>query len=158
MKEGEDRWKVSMTQQKRQGGIVVFFSYAQADQAVRDQLATHLSQLKRDGLIEEWSDQQILAGSDRAQQIDQALHSAHIILLLISADFLASDYCYDKEMKRALERHQRGEARVIPIILRPCDWHTSPFARLQSLPRDGKAITTWQNQDEAFLTIAQELR
>ncbi len=76
----------SMKQQQRQGGIIVFFSYAQADRAVRDQLATHLSQFKHDGLIEEWSDQQILAGSDRVQAIDQALHSAHIILLLISAD------------------------------------------------------------------------
>ena len=69
-----------------------------------------------------------------------------------------SDYCYDVEMKRALERHKSGEARVIPIILRPCDWQSSPFARLQSLPRDGKAIMFWQNQDEAFLVIAQGLR
>src|SRR6266566_7385223 len=111
----------SMNQQQRQRGIIVFFSYAQTDQAVRDQLATHLSQLKRDGLIEEWSDQQILAGSDRVQAIDQALHSAQIILLLISADFLASDACYQIEMQQALERHRAGVARVIPIIVRPCD-------------------------------------
>src|SRR5438270_10460752 len=105
---------------QKQTGITVFISYAQADQAVRDQLATHLSQLKRDGLIEEWSDQQILAGSDRAQSINLVLHSAHIILLLISAEFLASDACYQIEMQQALERHRRGEAHVIPIIVRPC--------------------------------------
>src|SRR5689334_1262297 len=112
---------------KMQDGITVFISYAQTDQALRDQLTTHLSQLKRDGLIEAWSDQQILAGSDRTREINQALHSAHIILLLISADFLVSDAC-QIEMQRALERHQRGEAHVVPIIVRPCDWQYSPFA------------------------------
>src|SRR3989442_945511 len=99
-----------MKQQKQQGGITVFFSYAKADKTVRDQLAKHLSQLKRNGLIEEWSDQQIPPGADRAQATDQALRSAHIILLLISADFLASDDCYHIAMSQALERHRRGEA------------------------------------------------
>ena len=144
-----------MGQQQTQKSITVFFSYAQADQAVRDQLAIHLSQLKRDGLIEEWSDQQILAGSDRVQAIDRALHSAHIILLLISADFLASD---QTEMQYALERHRAGVARVIPIIVRPCDWRHSPFADLQCLPSNAKPITIWDNRDEAFASIAQELR
>lgn len=106
-----------MKQHKRQEGMTVFFSYTQADQAVCDRLAIHLSQLKRDGFIEEWSDQQILAGSDRAKETLQALHSAHIILFLVSADFLASNACNDTEMQQALERHRRGTARVIPIIV-----------------------------------------
>ncbi|HZR40620.1 MAG TPA: toll/interleukin-1 receptor domain-containing protein [Ktedonobacteraceae bacterium] len=144
--------------QQKQAGITVFFSYAQADQAVRDQLALHLAQLKRDELIKEWSDQQILAGSNRVQEIDQAIRTANIVLLFISADFLASDTCYQVEMQQVLARHRRGEVRVIPIIVRPCDWQYSPFAHLQYLPRNSKPITTWDNQDEAFLEIVQELR
>jgi DNA polymerase III delta prime subunit len=139
-------------------GITVFFSYVQADQALRELLVTHLSQLKRDGQIEEWSDQQILPGSDRSQEIDQAIRRSCIILFLISADFLASDAHYQIEMQHALERHQRGEARVIPIIVRPCDWQHSPFAHLQCLPRNNKPITSWDNQDEAFAAVVKALR
>ena len=138
--------------------IMLFYSYAHEDELLRGELEKHLSLLHRQGLISEWHDRQILAGDEWAADIDQHLETASIVLLLISSDFLASHYCYDIEMKRALERHQRGEVRVIPIILRPCDWRTSPFARLQCLPRDGKAITTWQNPDEAFLAIADGLR
>jgi DNA polymerase III delta prime subunit len=139
----------------KQTGITVFFSYAQADQAVHDQLAIHLSQLKQDGLIEE---RQILAGSNRTLEIDQALRRSHIILLLISANFLASDACYDVEMQQALERHRKGEVCVIPIIVHPCDWQHSPFAHLQCLPRNAKPISTWRNRNEAFVSIVQELR
>ncbi len=147
-----------MKQQEQQTSVTIFYSYAETDQVLRDQLATHLSQLKRDGLIEEWYDQQILAGSDRTKVINQAIHSAHIILLFISADFLASDTCYLDEMKQALERHKRGDARVIPVLVRPCDWRHSPFAHLQWLPRNGQPITSWHDQDEALATIARELR
>lgn len=147
-----------MKQEQEQRRLLVFFSYAQADQMWHEQLAKHLSQLARDGLIERWSHQQILPGVDRAREIDQALHSAHIILLLISADFLASDAQYQIEMQHALERHRRGEVRVVPIIVRPCDWQSSPFAHLQCLPRRGSPISTWDNPDEAFLAVAQELR
>src|SRR6266700_2090432 len=138
--------------------LSVFISYAHEDEPLRQRLEAHLSLLRRQGLIANWHDRQILAGEEWSQEIDEHLEAASIILLLISPDFLASDYCYEIEMQRALERHQRGEARVIPIILRPVDWRTSPFARLQCLPRDGKAVTTWQNPDEAFLTIAEGLR
>jgi tetratricopeptide (TPR) repeat protein len=147
-----------MEHQQKQPGITVFYSYASADKEWRDQLAIHLSQLRRDGQIEEWSELQILPGSDRAQAIDQALHSAHLILLLISADFLASDICYHEDMQLALERHKRGEARVIPIIVRPCDWQSSLFAHLQYLPRDGQPITTWTHPDEAFVDIVAGIR
>ncbi len=136
----------------------LFFSYAHKDEPLRDQLATHLSLLKRQNIITDWHDRNITAGTDWAQAIDDNLNTASIILLLISADFLASDYCYDKEMTRALERHAQGTARVIPIILRPCDWHSAPFGKLQALPKDAKPITRWSNPDEAFTHIAQGIR
>jgi Bacterial tandem repeat domain 1/TIR domain len=146
-----------MKRQKEWKGINIFCSYAQADQTVQKQLSTHMSQLKRNGLIEEWSEQQVLAGADRVQEIDHAIRSAHIILLLISADFLASDACYQTEMQHALERHKRGEAQVVPIIVRPCDWQHSPFAHLQWLPRNAKPLSA-SNKDAAFVGIVQELR
>ena len=138
--------------------ITLFYSYAHEDELLRNQLEKHLSLLRRRGLITEWHDRQILAGEEWARDIDQHLETASIILLLISPDFLASDYCYNMEMQRAVARHESGEARVIPILLRPCDWHGTPFGQLQCLPRDGKAVTTWRNRDEAFLDIAQGLR
>ena len=138
--------------------LSLFYSYAHEDELFRQRLETHLSQLRRQGLISGWHDRQIAAGTEWKQEIDAHLETASIILLLISPDFLASDYCYDIEMQRALERHQRGEARIAPILLRPCDWQHAPFAHLQALPHDGKAITTWDNQDEAFLEIVQGIR
>ena len=130
-----------------QNPIKVFLSYAHEDEPLLRKLETHLSLLKRQGLISIWYDRQIVPGTNWAKAIDQRLEQASIILLLVSADFLASDYCYQVEMKRAMARHEPGEARVIPIVVRPCDWSHAPFAMLQSLPRDGKAITTWDNRD-----------
>jgi hypothetical protein len=138
--------------------LEVFISYSHRDEAFRQALEAHLSLLRRQGLIAVWHDRQIAAGTEWAQAIDAHLQSARIILLLMSADFLASDYCYDKEMTYALERHCTGTARVIPLIVRPADWHSAPFGTLQSLPRDGKAITTWANADEDWLDVAQGLR
>lgn len=139
--------------------IAVFFSYAHEDEALRDKLANHLKLLERQGVIQSWHDHQILAGTEWKGQIDTNLENAQLILLLISSDFLASDYCYDIEMKRAMERHEAGEARVIPIVLRPVDnlWK-APFGKLQALPTDGKPVTLWQNQDEAFTDIAKGIR
>jgi HEAT repeat protein len=136
----------------------LFFSYAHKDEPLRDELAKHLSLLKRQNIITDWHDRNITAGTDWAQAIDHNLNTADIILLLISSDFLASDYCYDKEMTRALERHDKSTARVIPIILRPCDWHSAPFGKLQALPKDAKPVTEWDNQDKAFTNIAQGIR
>jgi TIR domain len=101
--------------------IEVFISYSHKDEALREKLGTHLSLLKRHGVIDDWHDRRIGAGQEWAGAIDEHLNSAAIILLLVSADFLASDYCYDREMKRALERHDAGDARVIPVILRNVD-------------------------------------
>lgn len=138
--------------------IEIFFSYSHRDEDLRDELATHLSILKRQGVIAAWHDREISAGTEWKNAIDQHLESARIILLLISANFLGSNYCYDIELKRAMERHESGEARVIPIILKPVDWREAPFSKLQALPKNAKPITTWGNKDEAFLDIAQGIR
>lgn len=138
--------------------VKIFFSYSQKDEALRDELATHLSLMKRQGIIEAWYDRQISPGDEWADEINENLNLADIILLLVSANFLASDYCYDKEMKRAMERHEKREARVIPIILKPTDWSNVPFSKLQGLPRNGEPVTTWYNKDEAFLDIAKGIR
>ena len=117
------------------GPTEVFFSYAHEDEPLSRELVKHLGVLKRQGVIRDWHDRKITAGTEWKGQIDQHLNSAGVILLLVSPDFIASDYCYDIEMKRALERHDKGEARVIPVILRPVDgWHAAPFGKLR-LPR-----------------------
>jgi hypothetical protein len=109
-------------------------------------------------LVEVWHDRRIEPGVDWNRDIDLSLNSSKLILLLISADFIYSDYCYSVEMARALEREARGEAQVIPVILRPCDWRQLPFGRLQALPQYGKAVTTWPNQDEAYTDIVNQIR
>src|SRR6266496_2569771 len=116
--------------------IEVFYSYAHEDEPFRQQLEKHLSTLRLQGLITQWHDRHILAGTDWSETIDTHLENASVILLLISADFLASDYCYGIEMKRALERDAANEARVVPILVRPVDWTDAPFAHLQALPTD----------------------
>lgn len=135
-------------------GVLVFFSYAQRDKWLRDELEKHLSNLKYRGLITTWHDQEIRAGEEWAQQIDIYLNKANIILLLISADFMASEHCYDKIMMRALERHEQQEANAIPVLLRPVLFTDAPFAKLQMLPTNRKPIVEWQNRDSAFVDIA----
>src|SRR6266567_4988533 len=138
--------------------VEVFYSYAHKDASWRNELEKHLSLLHRQGLITAWHDRHILPGTDWAQAIDEHLERASVILLLISADFLASDYCYGLEMQRALERHQANGARVIPILLRPVDWNKAPFAHLQALPTGAKPITSWSNRDAAFTDVAAGIR
>jgi hypothetical protein len=136
----------------------VFFSYAHEDEELRDKLETHLALLKRQGVIATWHDRRIGPGDAFADEIDAALETSDIVLLLVSADFLASDYCHDIEMRRALERHDQGLARVIPIILRPCDWHSSEFGQLNAVPRDGKPITKHATLDDGFVQVAEAIR
>jgi hypothetical protein len=138
--------------------ITVFYSYTRTDEGLRKQLEKHLSLLRQQGIITEWHDRQIVPGSNWAHEINQHLSTATIILLLVSSDFLASEYCYSIEMQRALARHQAGDAHVIPILLRPVDWAHAPFAMLQCLPSDGKAVTLWRNRDEAFRDVAEGIR
>lgn len=136
----------------------VFFSYSHDDEEQRNQLEKHLALLKRQGLVESWHDRRILAGEPLDDAIDAELEQADVVLLLVSASFIASDYCYSREMGRAIERHQRGEARVIPVIVRNCDWHSAPFGKLKAVPKDGKPIASWANPDDAYTDVAREIR
>lgn len=135
----------------------IFFSYSHRDEALRNELEKHLTALKHQGVIEMWHDRRIGAGQEFDQEISENLERAEIILLLVSSDFISSPYCYGIEMTRALERHRNGEARVIPVILRPSYWHNLPFGRLLATPTDGQPVTKFANQDEAFLEITRAI-
>jgi formylglycine-generating enzyme required for sulfatase activity len=137
--------------------ISLFYSYSHRDEELRDRLEEHLGGLRRRGLIENWHDRRIGAGSEWKDAIDEHLATADIILLLISSSFINSDYCWDKEMTKALARHDKGEARVIPVVLKPCYWQESLFARLQMVPRDAKPITSWPDPDEAFVQVVEAI-
>ncbi|MGB8699999.1 MAG: TIR domain-containing protein [Thermosynechococcaceae cyanobacterium] len=138
--------------------IEVFISYSHKDETLLEELVTHLANLRRQGKIMAWHDRAIEAGEEWAAQIKGNLESAQIILLLISPPFIASDYCYDIEMQRAIARHKEGTARVIPIIIRPSDWQDSPFSKLQVLPKDALPVTQWSDRDAAFLDVVQGIR
>ncbi|WP_192881669.1 GUN4 domain-containing protein [Nostoc sp. CENA543] len=140
--------------------LKLFFSYSHKDESLRDELADHLATLKREGVISRWHDRKILPGQERDHQINDNLNTADIILLLVSSNFLASDYCWDVEVKRAIERHNAGEACVIPVILRPVDWKGTPFAKLQALPKNAEPIVSrnWHTTDEAFMDVAKGIR
>ncbi len=133
--------------------LELFFSYSHEDLQLRNKLESHLASLKAKKAIACWHDRQIGAGTDWQRLIDENLNRAAIILLLVSSDFMSSDYCTGIEMTRALERHQIGDARVIPVILRPCDWKDTPFSELQALPSSGRPVTRWPDLDEAFLDV-----
>lgn len=137
--------------------IKVFISYSHKDDDLREEFDTHLANLKRQEKITAWHDRAIEAGSEWEAQIKEHLESAQIILLLISPDFMASDYCHDIEMQRAIKRHDAGTARVIPIILRPTDWEGSPFSKLNALPKS-QPVTKWEDKDSAFLNVVEGIR
>ena len=141
--------------ERRRQAVRLFISYSHKDERLREELETHLKLLQRQGLIDTWQDRRIEAGDDWKRQIDDNLERADIILLLVSADFIASDYCYEKEMGRALERHHNREARVIPVIVRDVDWKRAAFAELHVLPKDGLAVTKWADKDSAWSNVAQ---
>jgi TIR domain len=140
--------------------VEIFFCYAREDEELRKKLEKQLRALKRQGIIGIWYDREISPGAEWEREIDRHLNSAKIILLLVSPDFMDSDYCYSQEMLRAMERHERGEARVIPVILRPVYWQGAPFGKLQALPTDAKAIISRDLQylDDAFFEVAEGIR
>lgn len=135
----------------------IFVSYSHRDEGTLERLKAHLSPLRRDGRIETWYDREIRAGAEIDDEISEQLETCDVFLLLISPDFLNSDYCMDTEMSRAMERHEKGTARVIPIIVEDCYWKSSPFRKLKALPKDGKPISNWTNENTAYLNIVEEV-
>ena len=136
----------------------VFISYSHQDHTLREELDTHLANLKRQHIITSWYDGNIKPGEELQPHIIEHLNTAQIILLLVSANFIASDFCYSTEMKQAIARHDVNKARVIPILLRPTDWKGAPFATLKMLPTDAKAITLWPTHDEGFVDVIRGIR
>jgi internalin A len=138
--------------------VRLFISYAHKDESLRAELDAHLKLLQRTGLIQKWDDRLLKPGEEWQQGIDENLERADIILLLVSADFLNSDFCWQEEMEKALQRHEAGEARVIPVIIRDTIWTKAKFAKLQALPREGKAITLWTDRDSAWRNVAEGIQ
>lgn len=138
--------------------IKVFISYAHADQELHKKLEDHLSSLKYSGKIIIWQDQEIPLGANWKDQINTHLDEAHLILLLVSASFIASDYCWNKEVQASLERHKAGTARVVPIILKPVHWQNTPLGQLQVLPREAKPVTQWDDQDAALEDVVRGIQ
>ncbi|MEP3345427.1 MAG: toll/interleukin-1 receptor domain-containing protein [Litoreibacter sp.] len=136
----------------------VFISYSHKDEEFRQELESHLSLLRRQELIDVWHDRRITAGQSLDDVISEELGRSKIVLLLISSDFIASDYCYGNEMKQALSMNECGDARVVPIIVRSCDWHSAPFGSLLATPTDGRPISIWRDRDEAMTVVAKEIR
>jgi hypothetical protein len=136
----------------------MFYSYADADDAFLEQLEKHLSVLKHEGKIATWHRRQTTAGKEWQAELDSHLNTSSLILLLISADFLVSRYQYGVELQRALERHQANEARVIPVLLRSCDWTGAPFEHLQIISRNHVPIALSRNRDAAFTGVAKEIQ
>ena len=134
---------------------LLFYSYSHKDEELRNLLDKQLIVLRRSGMIKEWHDRKILPGEEWDKQISKYLDAAKIILLLISSDFLASEYCYDIEAKRALERSENGDAYLIPIILRPVVWELTPFSKIQALPKNALPVKQWDDPDLAFVNICE---
>jgi internalin A len=137
--------------------IRLFYSYAHKDEPYLKELEAHLKILQRNGIIQGWNDRQLEAGEGWREEITEQLENADIVVLLISADFIESDFCYEIEMKRAMERYEKGEAWVIPVIIRDYNWSKAPFGKLQAVPKDGKAVDLWDNRDSAWRNVSEEI-
>ena len=136
----------------------LFVSYSHNDETYLSELEKHFSTLKREKLIDTWCDRKIVPGKNWEGEIDDALQRSDVIVFLISPDFIASEYCIEKEVTAALERHSRGEAVVIPIVVRPVDWLSTPIGKIQALPRDAEPISMWGDKDQAWLEVTKGIR
>lgn len=130
--------------------LKVFISYSHQDEKIKDELLKHLAPLKRNGLISEWHDRLLQPGANWKNEISKNLVESDIVILLISIDFINSDYCYESEMEQAILRNNEGLCRVVPVLARPCLWNETPFSKIQALPKDAKPISIWDSQDEAL--------
>lgn len=140
--------------------VKVFYSYSHKDEILKEEFESHMSGLKRKGLIEEWHDRKIIPGQKWEDQISSNIEDAHIVLFLVSSDFIASEYCYNIEVLKSVERHNSGKCIVVPVILRECDWEGTPFESIQGLPTDMKPIKSrhWHDKDEAFTDTVKGLK
>ena len=138
--------------------VRIFVSYAHEDENLRLMLRRHLAALRRDGLVAYWDDRQLTAGQMLDKEIDARLDTADVTLLLVSAAFIDSDYCWDVEMQRAMKRQDAGETTVISVILSDCDWRNTPLKEFVVLPTDGKAIIQWANHEDAMAEVARGIR
>lgn len=136
----------------------LFISYSHKDDSHREELEERLAMLKRNNIVSVWHDRKILAGEEWKDKIDDNLESADIILFLISPSFLASNYCFDVEVKKAMEKQAAGTAKIISIIVRPCDWHECDFSKFQAVPKDALPITKWSDADSAWLDVIKGLK
>jgi len=136
----------------------VFISYSHKDEAYLHELEKHLTNLKRENLISTWHDRKITAGEEWDKRIDHSLSNSDIILFLISPDFIASDYCIENEVTKAISMHNNKEATLLPVIIRPCDWQSTPISKIQALPKDGKPLSLSANQDQCWLEITNSIR
>lgn len=138
--------------------LQVFVSYSHKDESYLSELEKHLTTLKREKLISTWHDRKIVPGQEWEKAIGGALQESDIYVFLISPDFVASEYCIEKEVSIALERHNSGRAIVIPIVVRPVDWLSTPLGRIQALPKDANPISTWGDKDQAWLEVIKGIR
>src|SRR5262245_5466127 len=138
--------------------VTIFYSYSHKDEKYRNDLASSLALMKRQGLIREWYDRDLVPGDKWEDKIFGELESADLILLLVSRDLINSDFIWGQELKRAMDRDAAGEARVVPIVIRPAEWQGSPLGALQALPKNAKPVTLWQNRDSAWLDVANGIR
>ncbi|MBX2926728.1 MAG: leucine-rich repeat domain-containing protein [Saprospiraceae bacterium] len=141
----------------------LFISYSHTDTSFRQALEIHLGALRRLGKIISWSDGQLLPGQDWNEAILRNLRSADIVILLVSPEFLDSDYIWRVEIAEAMQRQAEGKCRVIPILLRPCDWKDMAFARLELLPKDPRnarprPVSLWTDRDEAYTIAVQGIK
>jgi hypothetical protein len=136
----------------------LFLSYSHADEDMKTELDKSLIMLKRSGKIDVWQDRELLPGEEWDDTIKKELATADIILLLVSVDFNNSQYIWDKELAVAMQRQEKGEARVIPVILRACEWQEMPYGKLQALPKGGVPVQRFPIRDEAYTEIAKGIR
>jgi hypothetical protein len=139
-------------------GLKAFISYSHLDEPALERLKKHMAMLKRDGSIVEWFDQKIMPGGDIDAEISAHLQECELFIPLVTADFLDSKYCYERELARALARHEEGTMRVLPVIVQACDWKASPLGKIKALPKDGKPIADWTNENNAWLDVISQLR
>lgn len=135
-----------------------FISYCHVDDAMLQRLHVHLANLKREGLIAEWTDQEIPPGGKLDNHISESLNTSQLFICLVSPDYIASNYCYEKEFGTAQQMERENNIKIVPIIVEPCDWKSTPFGKIKALPKDGKPVTEWTSANSAFTDVAQELR